>query len=146
MNYYQILLILDETAKATSTAIAALDKKPWGRSKIMIVGEGRAGKTALANSITGQPYRDTASTVGIERLQVQLTCDVAQGVIGSDGWRVMQPVDKEYEAAIARAVLDEKADRWKASDSDSGYLHVASLAAIVVLLVTERPFGRIVSE
>ncbi len=26
-------------------------KKEWGRSKIMIVGEGRAGKTALSNSI-----------------------------------------------------------------------------------------------
>ncbi len=29
-------------------------KKEWGRSKIMIVGEGRAGKTALANSILGR--------------------------------------------------------------------------------------------
>lgn len=26
----------------------------WGRSKIMIVGEGRAGKSALANSLLGK--------------------------------------------------------------------------------------------
>ncbi|KAJ1409647.1 hypothetical protein B484DRAFT_468763, partial [Ochromonadaceae sp. CCMP2298] len=46
--------------------------KPWGRSKIMIVGEGRAGKSALANSIIGRPFSQTESTVGIN----QLTCDI----------------------------------------------------------------------
>ncbi len=39
-------------------------KKEWLRSKIMIVGEGRAGKTALANSITGNQFEQTTSTIG----------------------------------------------------------------------------------
>jgi hypothetical protein len=47
-------------------------KKEWNRCKIMIVGEGRAGKTALSNSIIGREFYDTESTVGIS----QLTCDV----------------------------------------------------------------------
>jgi hypothetical protein len=43
------------------------------RSKIMIVGEGRAGKTALTDSIVGKPFRETLpSTIGIE----ELSCEV----------------------------------------------------------------------
>jgi len=43
-------------------------EKEWGRSKIMIVGEGQAGKTAVANSIVGTPFTETSSTVGINQL------------------------------------------------------------------------------
>ncbi len=53
-------------------------KKEWGRSKIMIFGEGRAGKTALANSILGRKYENTESTVGIN----EFTCNVVYASVG----------------------------------------------------------------
>ena len=46
--------------------------KKWGRSKVMIVGEGRARKIALTNSIAGKGFQSTESKVGIN----QLVCDV----------------------------------------------------------------------
>ncbi|KAJ1382607.1 hypothetical protein B484DRAFT_411409, partial [Ochromonadaceae sp. CCMP2298] len=70
---------------ALSEQIAQADKrgsKPWGRSKIMIVGEGRAGKSALANSIIGRPFSQTESTVGIN----QLTCDIKYAAVGGGEW------------------------------------------------------------
>ena len=60
-----------------------------------IVGEGRAGKTCVANSLMGIPYRETESTVGISRYQCESTaghiesdmtfaCDVKTAVVLSD--------------------------------------------------------------
>ncbi len=45
----------------------------WGRSKIMIVGEGRAGKSALSNSLLGKAFSSTESTIGIS----QMTCMIS---------------------------------------------------------------------
>jgi hypothetical protein len=56
-------------------------KKEWRRSKIMIVGEGRAGKTALANSILGRDYENLDSTIGIN----EFTCSVGFAGIGEPG-------------------------------------------------------------
>ena len=47
-----------------------LGEKAWNRSKLMLVGEGRAGKTALANALLGLPFCETPSTVGIESREV----------------------------------------------------------------------------
>ena len=46
--------------------------KPWRRAKIMLVGEGRAGKTSVLRSLLGLPYVDTASTVGAEMFDVSV--------------------------------------------------------------------------
>ena len=46
---------------------------PYRHSKIMLVGPGRAGKTALANSLAGVPFVETTSTIGLE---ANLTCTV----------------------------------------------------------------------
>ena len=53
--------------------------KKWERSKIMVVGEGRAGKTALTNSIIGRPFVETSSTIGIN----ELTCDIKYASAGA---------------------------------------------------------------
>lgn len=60
--------------------VLEIGSKPWRRSKIMLVGEGRAGKTALANSILGKDFAETASTVGIN----QLTCDIKYASVGDN--------------------------------------------------------------
>jgi len=43
---------------------------PWPLVKIMMIGEGRAGKTALRNALLGKPFVETNSTIGIETLTV----------------------------------------------------------------------------
>jgi GTPase SAR1 family protein len=83
--------------------LGALKKgtKKWGRSKIMIVGDGRAGKTALANSIMGEEFVHTESTIGIN----QMTCDVKFAEVGKEGqWDEYTKPDKELEAALAKIV------------------------------------------
>lgn len=69
----------------------------------MIVGEGRAGKSAFANTIIGRPYTDTESTVGIN----QMTCDIKYASIGSgNGWSEHDKPTKELETAIANMIAN----------------------------------------
>jgi len=48
--------------------------RAWNRSKIMIVGDGRAGKTALANSIMGEEFAHTESTIGESKHLIMNAC------------------------------------------------------------------------
>lgn len=100
------------------SAALAKGSKPWGRSKIMIVGEGRTGKTALSRSILGEPFVHTESTIGI----TQLTCDVHYIQVGHGSgdergedetcvWSPFSKPAKELEAALAMLVLREKSDK-----------------------------------
>jgi GTPase SAR1 family protein len=91
-------------------------KKEWRRSKIMIVGEGRAGKTALANSILGRAYENLDSTIGIN----EFTCSIGYASVGGGaansnqgnekGWKELkdQKKSKEYETAVASMIFDQK--------------------------------------
>ena len=75
--------------------------KPWNRSKVMIVGEGRVGKTALCNSMTGKPFEETESTVGL----TQLTCDVQRAAATNDRrWTEHTKPEREFEAGVAQLV------------------------------------------
>ena len=77
----------------------ALGSKPWNRSKVMLVGEGRVGKTALCNSMMGKPFVETESTPGV----AQLTCDVWRAAATCNGkWTVHTKPEREYEAGIAQ--------------------------------------------
>jgi septin family protein len=92
------------------------ESRSWDRSKIMIVGEGRAGKTALANNIIGKPFQETVSTIGIN----QFTCDVKFARTGNGAWSEHTTPDKNYEAAIAALMRDvEKEKRMDHSVSAS---------------------------
>jgi len=72
-------------------------KKELRRSKIMIVGEGCAGKTAFANSIIGKKYEETESTIGIDTF----TCSVTHAALSKSEWKKCDKIEKEYENAIA---------------------------------------------
>jgi GTPase SAR1 family protein len=89
----------------------------------MLVGEGRAGKTALANAFMGVPFVHTESTCGINQFSVE----VAHAVVGS-GWHPCEAAASELDAAII-ALAKAKHDRPqpKASRIDEA-LHVASTA------------------
>ena len=79
----------------------ALGSKPWNRSKVTLVGEGRGGKTALCNSMMGKPFEETESTVGL----TQLTCDIRRAAATSDGrWTEHKKPEREYEAGVAQLV------------------------------------------
>jgi GTPase SAR1 family protein len=54
----------------------------WNRCSIMLVGQGRAGKTALANNMMGKSIEHhTVSTIGIEKFERK----ILHGMIRSDG-------------------------------------------------------------
>ena len=72
-------------------------KKELCRSKIMIVGEGCAGKTAFANSIIGKKYEETESTMGIDTF----ICSVTHAALSKSEWKKCDKIEKEYENAIA---------------------------------------------
>ena len=57
-----------------SGALAAFEKtgSAWNYTKIMMVGEGRSGKSTFSIRIIGDPFVETDSTIGID----QLTCVV----------------------------------------------------------------------
>ena len=81
----------------------ALGSKPWNRSKIMLVGEGRVGKTALCNSMMGKSFVETESTVGLTKL----TCDVWRAATTRNGrWTEHEKPEREFEAGIAQLVTD----------------------------------------
>jgi GTPase SAR1 family protein len=72
----------------------------------MIVGQGRAGKTALANSIMGKSYSETTSTIGIEKF----TCDVKFASFNKEGksWENYEKPEREFEMAIANMLIQNK--------------------------------------
>ena len=69
----------------------------------MFLGEGRAGKTALANAVIGKPFEETHSTIGIN----QLSCDVKYAAVGGadgGGWVEREKPEREMEAAVASMI------------------------------------------
>jgi GTPase SAR1 family protein len=82
-------------------------KVKFRRSKLMIVGEGRTGKTAFANSVMGNDFKDTESTVGIDRFE----CAVNYAALNKGEWNTnVKKIEKEYENAIAERVKESKDD------------------------------------
>lgn len=118
----------EEEERYLQEALAA-GKQEWGRSKIMLVGAGRAGKTALANSILGRAYEDTDSTRGIN----EFTCSIGHAAISSTFspaiaaketlWSEYreQKQRRELETAVARLVFEKKSgagnEKKKRNDS-----------------------------
>lgn len=73
----------------------------WNRSKLMIVGEGRAGKTALSRALMGHEFEHTESTADI----VSQLLDVIEAASFEEagGWVDHKPPRRNYEAAIAKS-------------------------------------------
>jgi len=97
-------------------------KKELLRSKIMIVGEGCAGKTAFANSIIGKKYEETESTVGINTFK----CSVTHASLSKSEWKKWEKIEKEYENAIA-----EHLSFMKEVDSEDDYITQQESSQIV---------------
>ena len=91
--------VIDSKINQLSKVLGRINevKKELRRSKIMIVGEGCAGKTAFANSIIGKKYEETESTVGINTF----LCSVTHAALSKSEWKKCEKIEKEYENAIA---------------------------------------------
>eukprot|EP01041_Mallomonas_annulata_P005179 gene5179-10358_t len=86
------------------SVVLSSGRKKWGRSKIMIVGEGRAGKTAFSNTIIGKEYQDTQSTIGIN----EMTCEIKSINGTSKTWGEFTTPGKEYETALATLISKQR--------------------------------------
>jgi GTPase SAR1 family protein/DNA-binding MarR family transcriptional regulator len=70
----------------------------WNRSKIMLVGQGRSGKTALARSMMGEPFKETPSTIGGEIFERE----IREGSVKGGKLAEHKRPEKELEWMVAR--------------------------------------------
>ena len=68
----------------------------WMQSKLMFIGEGRAGKTCTLRSLLGKPFVDTASTLGYDLS----ACKIDRTNVKN--WTEIQDLGKQSELAAAR--------------------------------------------
>ena len=93
--------LLDQFVRQLIQRAMALGSKPWHRSKVMLVGEGRVGKTALCNTMLGKPFVETESTPGLN----QLTCKVRTAASATNGrWTERTKPEREFETGIAQLI------------------------------------------
>jgi GTPase SAR1 family protein len=105
----------------------------------MLVGQGRAGKTAVANSMMGKGYQgNTASTIGTEKFERSIVC----GKVGRTQ-SVLKECKRSYielEQMVANSIflLRKPAASSIAPDSKSNVgVDVADSIAFVTSLITE---------
>ena len=100
--------VIDSKINQLSKVLGRINevKKELRRSKIMIVGEGCAGKTAFANSIIGKKYEETESTVGINTFM----CSITHASLSKSEWKTCDKIEREYENAIAEHLSFMKED------------------------------------
>ena len=77
----------------------------WMQSKLMFIGEGRAGKTCTLRSLLGKPFVDTASTLGCDLS----TCKIDRTNV--QNWTEAQDLGKQSELAAAQACATSMKER-----------------------------------
>jgi GTPase SAR1 family protein len=83
----------------------------WNRSKIMLVGQGRAGKTALARSMMGEPFRETPSTIGGELFERE----IREGNLKERKLAECKRPEKELESLIVKNGMEFEKERQHVS-------------------------------
>ena len=64
--------MLEDQMAAAAAFAKQVGGCPFGRATVQVVGEGRAGKSALVLHFLKQPFEQSDSTVGIETFDVQV--------------------------------------------------------------------------
>lgn len=111
----------------------SVEEAVWGRARIGIIGEGRAGKTSLVNALTGTPSSDIKSTVGI----VQSIVSVSQISARQADWTASQEIDKLVEANLAKHIIALQEEDRKPSSTAIPLSTAASNVTLEKALVTE---------
>jgi GTPase SAR1 family protein len=104
-NFQVVVSVVRNQATVRIHAALNIGEMAWNRSKIMFVGEGRAGKTALAKSFMGLPFADTGSTCGMEQFRVEVTTAEVRST-----WRPADAPDSELDAAVVAMTKDMPAE------------------------------------
>ena len=88
---------------------------PCGRSRLLVTGGGRAGKTSLCRSLQNKDFQQTPSTPGIESTTLEVSIDhiaVREGggerEEGGKAWSAHERPKKEMEFLLARAVHEKE--------------------------------------
>jgi GTPase SAR1 family protein len=78
---------VDDSIRGAFEAALRSDGRPFRFSRVCLVGEGRAGKTALANALCHRPFVQTSSTIGVcsDSMEVSSACIEASSVT----WKVL---------------------------------------------------------
>jgi GTPase SAR1 family protein len=104
--------------------------REWNRCRISIVGEGRAGKTALSRSLEGKAFEQTTSTIGVSRF----TCEVKHVAVGASGaWQSVARPEKELENALADMVTE----RQHEASSVSGSMLSSPASALSKVIISQ---------
>ena len=82
----------DARFQAAYAEVLKSSGRPFSFTQLCLVGEGRAGKTSLANSLCGRAFVQTDSTIGVGLEQMQVT-QVDLQVAAAGRWTVLQPSD-----------------------------------------------------
>jgi ubiquitin/GTPase SAR1 family protein len=82
-------LFLDPLQLAAFRAALDSNGRPFRFARLCLVGEGRAGKTALANALCNRLFVPTPSTIGVGTDCMELTCTGVEAL--SAAWKVLSP-------------------------------------------------------
>ena len=86
-------------------SILQIQRVKWNRGRLGVIGQGRAGKTALVRAILGLSMLE-GSTVGIE----SFSCETMPATVGEGGWKIDESkMQKLLEGRMA-TILKEKRD------------------------------------
>ncbi len=69
------------------------DGRPFRFSRVCIVGEGRAGKTALANALCNRPFVETSSTIGVSSDSMEVSNASIEASSVNLMWKVLPSND-----------------------------------------------------
>ena len=85
---------------------------PCERSRLLVTGGGRAGKTSLCRSLQNLDFMQTDSTVGIDSTTLEVNINLmtvnSDSGTGSGGWAKHTPPEKETEFALAKQIMKEQ--------------------------------------
>ena len=75
---------------------------PWRRGRLVLLGQGRAGKSSTVRSLVGKPFDDAqVSTIGVETA----SCEIQRG--DAVGWH-MKGTTSETESLVKQLLADGK--------------------------------------
>jgi hypothetical protein len=93
---------------------------PCGRSRLLVTGGGRAGKTSLCRSLQNKDFQQTDSTPGIESTTLEVSIDriaVREGGREREergkAWSAHERPKKEMEFLLARVVHEKEKEKRK---------------------------------
>lgn len=99
-------VILEPRVQESVINAVSLNKKCWNRSKVMLVGQGRAGKSSLARVILGEKFvAKSPSTCGIDKFEVNVSAGIVDGTKGH--WRKFKKEGSHLNIALASICVDQ---------------------------------------